>query len=174
MLGIESHFRFSSREPVLIMSTLSPASLPIDGSDFTVGIVAARFNETYVAGLLDGVLQALQQAGVAEASITVERVPGSNELPVAAKFLAESGSFDVVVALGVVIAGGTRHYEMVSDSANYGLQEVAITTGLPVVAGLIVGENEEQVRERCIGSIPKGVEFGHCALEMAQLRRKYR
>lgn len=155
------------------MSLLSPSALQIDGSDFRIGIVAARFNEEYVAGLLAGALDSLKRGGVKEESIVVERVPGSNELPVAAKFLAGSGSFDVVIALGVVIAGGTRHYEMVSDSANYGLQEVAITSGVPVVAGLIVGDTEEQVRERCIGSIPKGSEFGQCALEMASLRRKY-
>lgn len=155
------------------MSHLSPDALQIDGSDFRVGVVAARFNEEYVAGLLDGTLDALKRGGVANDAIVVERVPGSNELPVAAKFMIDSGKFDVVVALGVVIAGGTRHYEMVSDSANYGLQEIAITSGTPVVAGLIVGDNEEQVRERCIGSIPKGSEFGQCALEMAQLRRKY-
>lgn len=154
------------------MSQLSPSELKIDGSDFRIGIVAARFNEIYVGGLLDGALKALETAGVKPKAITVERVPGSNELPVVAKWMAESGRFDAVVALGVVIAGGTRHYEMVSDSANYGLQEVAITTGVPVVAGLIVGDNEEQVRERCVGSIPKGSEFGQCALEMAQLGRK--
>ncbi|MBD5778261.1 6,7-dimethyl-8-ribityllumazine synthase [Pelagicoccus sp. NFK12] len=155
------------------MSQLSPSALKIDGSDFRIGVVAARFNEEYVAGLLDGALAALKQAGVADDAIVVERVPGANELPVAAKFLVDTGKFDAVIALGVVIAGGTRHYEMVSDSANHGLQQVAVTSGLPVVAGLIVGENEEQVRERCIGSIPKGSEFGQCALEMAKLRRNY-
>ncbi|MBC2606060.1 6,7-dimethyl-8-ribityllumazine synthase [Pelagicoccus albus] len=155
------------------MSQLSPNALNVDGSSFRIGIVAARFNEEYVAGLLDGALKTLGEAGVPQESIVIERVPGSNELPIAAKFLIDSKKFDVVIALGVVIAGGTRHYEMVSDSANYGLQEVAITSGTPVVAGLIVGDNEEQVRERCIGSIPKGSEFGQCALEMAQLRRNY-
>lgn len=154
------------------MSQLSPSELQIDGSDFRIGIVAARFNDTYVGGLLDGAVEALENAGVKPEAIVVERVPGSNELPVVAKWMAQGGRYDAVVALGVVIAGGTRHYEMVSDSANYGLQEVAITTGVPVVAGLIVGDNEEQVRERCIGSIPKGKEFGQCALEMAQLARK--
>ena len=155
------------------MSNLPPTSLKIDGSDFRVGIVAARFNEEYVDGLINGVLQAFKDAGVKNKNLRIERVPGSNELPVVAKYLASSGEFDVLVALGVVIAGGTRHYEMVSDSANYGLQEVAITTSVPVVSGLIVGDSEEQVRERCIGSIPKGVEFGQCALEMAQIKRKY-
>ena len=156
------------------MSHLSPAALQIDGSNFSIGVVAARFNEVYVDGLLMGVLGSLKSAGVPEAGIVVERVPGSNELPVAAKFLVESGRFDVVVALGVVIAGGTRHFEMVADSANYGLQRVAITAGVPVISGLVVGEDEAQVRERCIGSIPKGAEFGQSALEMARLRRKYR
>lgn len=155
------------------MSHLSPSALSVDGSDFRIGIVAARFNEEYVAGLLDGAVSVLSEAGVGESALVVERVPGSNELPIAAKFMVDSGKFDAVIALGVVIAGGTRHYEMVSDSANYGLQEVAIKSGTPVVAGLIVGDNEEQVRERCIGSIPKGSEFGQCALEMAQLRRNY-
>ncbi len=156
------------------MSTYSPSALPIDGSDFRIGVVASRFNDEYVTGLLDAASKVLLAAGVSESSLIVERVPGTNELPVAARWMAESGSFDAVVALGVVIAGGTRHYEMVSDSANYGLQETALLTGVPIVAGLIVGEDEEQVRERCLGSIPKGAEFGQCALEMAQLRRKYR
>lgn len=155
------------------MSNLFPAALQIDGSEFRVGIVAARFNAEYVAGLLEGTLAALKEAGVPENSVVVERVPGSNELPIAAKLLIDAGKLDVVVALGVVIAGGTRHYEMVSDSANYGLQEVAITTGTPVVAGLVVGEDEEQVRERCLGRIAKGAEFGRCSLEMARLRRNY-
>lgn len=156
------------------MSRLIPATLHIDGADYSIGIVAARFNDAYVAGLLEAVLDTLRAAGALEANIVVERVPGSNELPVAAKYLAQSGRFDVVVALGVVIAGGTRHYEMVSDSANQGLQDVAIATGVPIISGLIVGEDEAQVRERCLGSIPKGAEFAHSALEMAQLRRKYR
>ena len=155
------------------MSQLSPTALNIDGSDFRIGVVASRFNEAYVDGLLDGTLAALTRAGVAADAIVVERVPGANELPVAAKFLVDSGRFDAVVALGVVIAGGTRHYEMVSDSANHGLQQLAVSTGVPVVAGLVVGEDEAQVRERCIGSIPKGGAFGQCALEMAKLRRKY-
>lgn len=155
------------------MSNLSPDVLPIDGSEFSFGIVAARFNGIYVDGLLAGVADALRAAGVPEASVRVERVPGSNELPLAAKLLAETDAFDAVIALGAVIEGGTRHFAMVADSANYGLQKVAIESRVPVVSGLIVG-TEEQVKERCLGSIPKGLEFGRCALEMAQLRRKYR
>jgi len=155
------------------MSHLSPEPQKIDGSAFRFGIVAARFNEVYVDGLLDGVLKVLALAEVGDGSITIERVPGSNELPVAAKWLANSGRFDAIIALGTIIRGGTRHYEMVADGSSLGLHQVALESGISVVNGVIVGDTEEEVKERCIGSIPKGRDFGHCALEMAQLRCKY-
>tara|TARA_B110000037_G_scaffold201690_1_gene243251 strand:+ start:449 stop:919 length:471 start_codon:yes stop_codon:yes gene_type:complete len=155
------------------MSQLSPEPIEIDGSLFRFGIVAARFNAVYVDGLIAGAMEALRAAGVPESSIVFERVPGSNELPLAAKLLADSKRFDGVIALGAIIKGGTRHYEMVADGSNYGLHRVALDTGIPVVNGVIVGDTEEDVKERCIGSIPKGKEFGECALEMAQLRSRY-
>ncbi len=155
------------------MSQLSPEPIKIDGSSFRFGIVAARFNQIYVDGLVDGAREVLRSAGVPEDSIVFERVPGSNELPLASKLLAESKRFDGVIALGAIIKGGTRHYEMVADGSNYGLHRVALDSGVPVVNGVIVGDTEEDVRERCTGSIPKGREFGECALEMAQLRRRY-
>ena len=116
----------------------------------------------------------LSRSGVPDEQVDIERVPGSNELPIAAQMIAGSGKYDVIIALGAIIAGGTRHFEMVADGANMGLQQVALESGIPVVNGVIVGDSEEQVRERCLGSIPKGKEFGECALEMAQLRRKLR
>lgn len=125
-------------------------------------------------GLLAGAKEALAKAGVSEERIVEDRVPGSNELPIAVQMLAGAGKFDAIIALGAIIAGGTRHYEMVADASNMGLQQVSLESGIPVVNGVIVGDTEEQVKERCVGSIPKGVEFGQCALEMAQLRRKYR
>ncbi len=155
------------------MSRLSPKPSEIDGSDLLIAIVAARYNQVYVDGLLNGVLAELEKAGVPKENILVERVPGSNELPIAAQLVMTKKRFDAIVALGVVIAGGTKHYELVADSANMGLQEVALTAGTPVVNGVIVGDDEEQVKERCVGAIPKGSEFGQCALEMARLRRNY-
>ncbi len=88
--------------------------------------------------------------------------------------MAGKERFDAIIALGVIIAGGTKHFELVADSSNIGLQQVALESGIPVVNGVIVGDNEDQVKERCVGSIPKGTEFGQCALEMARLRRDYR
>ncbi len=156
------------------MSQLSPEPSEIDGSDFRIGIVAARYNQIYVDGLLDGVRAALATAGVSDEQIVVERVPGSNELPIAAQLVASKWRFDAIVALGVIIAGGTKHFELVADASNIGLQQVSLESGVPVVNGVIVGDDEDQVKERCVGSIPKGTEFGQCALEMAQLRRDYR
>ncbi|HCR29518.1 MAG TPA: 6,7-dimethyl-8-ribityllumazine synthase [Opitutae bacterium] len=156
------------------MSRLSPEPASIDGADFKVAIVAARYNQTYVEGLLEGVLSALSDSGVPDEQVSIERVPGSNELPIAVQMMAGSERYDVIVALGAIIAGGTRHYEMVADGSNMGLQQVALESGIPVVNGVIVGDSEEQVRERCVGSIPKGKEFGECALEMAHLRRRLR
>ncbi len=172
MVEHQAHSRVSSHL-VLKMSRLSPEPSNIDGSDFRIAIVAARYNQIYVDGLLSGVQSALSEAGVAEDKIVIERVPGSNELPIAVQLVAGKGRFDAIVALGVIIAGGTKHFELVADSSNMGLQQVALASGIPVVNGVIVGDNEDQVRERCVGSIPKGLEFGQCALEMAQLRREY-
>lgn len=155
------------------MSQLSPKPIQIDGSKFRFGIVAARFNQVYVDGLIDGAREILLAAGVSENSIVFERVPGSNELPLAAKLMADTGQFDGVLALGAIIKGGTRHYEMVADGSNYGLHRVALDSGVPIVNGVIVGDTEDDVKERCIGAIPKGKEFGECALEMAILRQKY-
>ena len=156
------------------MSQLSPKPIEIDGSDLKFAIVAARYNEVYVDGLIKGVRDELDKAGVLAENIVFERVPGSNELPVATQLMARKGEFDAIVALGAIIAGGTKHYELVADSSNIGLQQVALESNTPVVNGVIVGDDEDQVKERCVGSIPKGTEFGQCALEMAMLRRKYR
>ena len=155
------------------MSRLSPKPSEIDGSDLSIAIVAARYNEVYVDGLLKGVQAELENAGVPAENVLIERVPGSNELPIAVQMVARKGGYDAIVALGAIIAGGTKHYELLADSSNIGLQQAALETGTPVVNGVIVGD-EEQVKERCVGSIPKSSEFGQCALEMARLRRNYR
>jgi 6,7-dimethyl-8-ribityllumazine synthase len=155
------------------MSRLSPKPSEIDGSDFSIAIVATRYNEVYVDGLLKGVQTELENAGVPAEKVLVERVPGSNELPIAVQLIAKHGNYDAIVALGAIIAGGTKHYELVADSSNIGLQQVALDTNVPVVNGVIVGDDEEQVKDRCVGTIPKGSEFGQCALEMARLRRDY-
>ncbi|MEM9159333.1 MAG: 6,7-dimethyl-8-ribityllumazine synthase [Verrucomicrobiota bacterium] len=155
------------------MSQLSPKPLVVDGSAFSFGIVAARYNEVYVNGLLEDVLAGLRAAGAAEDSIVIERVPGSNELPVAAKWMVETGKFDAIIALGTVIKGGTQHDKMVADGSNYGLHRLALDSGVCVVNGVIAGNDEAQVEERCTGDMRKGPSFAQCALEMADMRRAY-
>ena len=154
------------------MSRHAPASSAIDGSALTVGIVAARFNERFVDALLDQVRAHLRAAGVGERRITLVRVPGSNELPVAVQLLCRCHSLDVCIALGVIIRGETLHYGLVAEAATQGLMRVALEARMPVINGVIVAENVRQAQARCFGPINRGAEFAQAALAMAALRRK--
>lgn len=154
------------------MSLAAPDQLSIDGSRFTAAVVAARYNSELVDALLAQVVSQLRAAGVAEANLRVERVPGSNELPVAAQLLAQAGKYDVIVALGVLIRGDTIHYELIADAATQALQRVAIESRTPVINGVVVAENQAQAEARCRGPINRGAEFARAALEMAALKRR--
>jgi 6,7-dimethyl-8-ribityllumazine synthase len=153
------------------MSLSAPQSLAINGAPFSLGIVAARYNATLVDALLDTVLVQLKAAGVKGKRITVIRVPGSHEVPVAAQWLAQGGKRDCVVALGVLIGGDTNHHELVGQSVSHALQQVALATRIPVINGVIVTENLKQAEARCRGSLNRGAEFARAALEMAALKR---
>ncbi|HZL45545.1 MAG TPA: 6,7-dimethyl-8-ribityllumazine synthase [Opitutaceae bacterium] len=154
------------------MSQHAPNASKIDGAAFTVGVVAARFNPQYVEALLSQVQEHLRAAGVRERRIVVVRVPGSHELPVAVQWFCRRHRPDVCLALGVVVRGETRHYELVAEAACQGLLQVALATRIPVINGVIVAENGRQAAARCGGRIRKGAEFAQAALEMAALRRK--
>ncbi len=153
------------------MSLAAPKENAIDGAPFTVGIVAARFNPVLVDALLARALAVLAAAGVKERRITVVRVPGSHEVPVAAQWLAQGGRRDVVIALGVLIGGDTNHHEMVGQSVSSACQQVALATRTPVINGVIVANNLKQAQARCTGPINRGAEFARAALEMAALKR---
>jgi 6,7-dimethyl-8-ribityllumazine synthase len=155
------------------MSFAAPKELTIDGTDLSVGVVAARYNPTLVDALLHQVFEYLQAAGVKEKRIRVYRVPGSNELPSAAQMVAVATKPDVVIALGVVIRGDTLHYELVSEAATQGLMRVALDLRVPVINGVIVAENQKQAEDRCLGKINRGAEFARAALEMADLKRRF-
>jgi 6,7-dimethyl-8-ribityllumazine synthase len=154
------------------MSSDSPKPEAIDATGLTFSIVAARFNGPLVDALLGRVVKRLMEAGVKERSITLTRVPGSNELPVASRLLIDREKPDAVVALGVVIRGATLHYELVASAATNGLMDVSLATRVPVINGVIVAENAAQARERCKGRIDRGAEFADAALSMAALRRR--
>lgn len=155
------------------MSQHAPDASEISGAAFTVGVVAARFNPQFVDALLEQVRGRLRAAGVRERRIAVVRVPGSNELPVAVQLLCRRRRPDVCIALGVVVRGETRHYELVAEAACQGLMQVALEARIPVINGVIVAENSRQAAARCGGPIRKGAEFAQAALEMAALRQTF-
>src|ERR671910_1043846 len=126
--------------PDIDLTTLNPA----ETSQLKLAIVAASWHTQIMDGLLDGALRAAKDAGISEP--TVLRVPGSFELPVAAARLAPH--FDAVVALGVVIRGGTPHFDYVCQAATDGLTRVALDTGVPVGFGVLTCDTEEQALDR--------------------------
>ena len=136
-----------------------------------VAIVAARYNPRLVDALASRVIRHLEKSGVKK--IHFIRVPGSNELPAAAQLLARRRKKpDVIIALGVIIRGGTIHYELVANTSSDGLQRVSLDERLPVINGVIVAENQRQAADRCAGKIDRGAEFAQAALEMAALAKQ--
>lgn len=155
------------------MSGAGSPTITTDGSGLVVTIVAGQWHEEITAGLLAGARRALTEAGV---EIRELRVPGSFELPVAAKAALDSGS-DAVVALGVIIRGGTPHFEYVADAATSGLTQVAILTGKPVGFGVLTLDDEQQGLDRA--GLPgskedKGAEAAEAAVATAVLLRSLR
>ena len=155
------------------MSLAAPSSSALNGAAFRVAVVAARYNGELADGLLARVLAGLRAAGVKEKNLTVARVPGSHEVPVAAALLANKTGADCVVALGVLIGGDTHHHEMVGQSVSQALQTLALASGIPVINGVIVADTLAQAKARCAGRIDRGAEFARAALEMAALKRKF-
>ena len=127
------------------MSGTGSPDLTADGSGLRVAVVAAQWHEQVMAGLVDGATRGLAACGV-EDSLLV-RVPGSFELPVAAARLARSG-YDAVVALGVVVRGGTPHFDYVCQAATLGLTQVAVDTGVPVGFGVLTCDDDAQALDR--------------------------
>jgi 6,7-dimethyl-8-ribityllumazine synthase len=124
----------------------APELSTVDGAaQLRVAVVAAQWHATVMGGLLDGARRALAASGVDD--VTEVRVPGAFELPVAAARLAAAG-FDAIVALGVVIRGGTPHFEYVCNAATDGLTAVAVRTGVPIGFGVLTCDTDEQALDR--------------------------
>jgi 6,7-dimethyl-8-ribityllumazine synthase len=139
----------------------------------SVAVVASKFNGGITRRLLEGALDAFEAHGVKQGSLTVAWVPGAFEIPVVALRLASSGSFDAVVALGAVIRGETAHFDFVAGTCASGCREVSLSTGVPVVFGVLTTEDVEQALAR---SMPDRTNRGHeaalSALEMTDLMAK--
>jgi 6,7-dimethyl-8-ribityllumazine synthase len=140
--------------------------VPTEARGLQVAVVAAQWHELVMDGLLDGARRALADAGVE--AVTVVRVPGTFELPVAAARLARH--VDAVVALGVVVRGGTPHFDYVCQAATSGLTQVAVTTGVPVGFGVLTCDTDEQAVDRAGlpgSSEDKGYEAAQAAVVTA-------
>jgi 6,7-dimethyl-8-ribityllumazine synthase len=134
------------------------------------GVVASRFNDFIVRRLLDGALDAIRRHGGDPGSVDVVWVPGSFEIPVAAKRLALSGRYDAIICLGAVIRGATAHFDYVANGATSGISSVALEADLPVIFGVITTETIEQAIERAGTKLAnKGFEAAVTAIEMADL-----
>ena len=118
------------------------------------------------------VLEVLKEQGK-PADVVVERVPGSHEVPAGLSLLAESGRFSTLIGLGVVIKGSTSHHHLVAESAGHAIQNLVIQHRLPIINGIVVTDDLPTAEERITGSLDRGREFAHAALEMASLRQRW-
>jgi 6,7-dimethyl-8-ribityllumazine synthase len=136
------------------------------------GIIVSRFNEFFTNKLLSGCLDALKRHGVAEADIEIAWVPGAFEIPLAAQKMA-AREYDAVICLGAVIRGATPHFEYVSAEVTKGVAQVGLSSGKPVIYGVITTDSIEQAVERSgTKAGNKGVDAAISAIEMVNLLRQ--
>ena len=137
------------------------------------GIAVSRFNGFIVERLLSGALETLRKHGVEDREISIIKVPGAFELPLAVKTMAESENYDAIIALGAVIRGGTAHFEYVAGECVKGISHVGLTLGLPVSFGVLTVDTIEQAIERAGSKAGnKGEEAALTAMEMLSLMRQ--
>lgn len=142
----------------------------IDGTGLKVGLLVAQFNEAITSRLLDGARDALTKHGVREDAITIVSVPGSLELPQAARRMARTGEWDAIVTLGCVIKGETAHFEYVSGESARGVADVSREFDLPVMFGVLTTYDTNQAMARSGGALGnRGFDCGVAAIKMATL-----
>lgn len=142
----------------------------LDAGGLSFGIVISRFNEFFSKKLLEGALDCLVRHGAEEKKITVAWVPGSFELPLAARRLAKSGKYDAVVALGALIRGNTPHFDYIASETAKGLAQAAFEADVPVAFGVITADTVDQAIERSgTKAGNKGFDAAQGAIEMANL-----
>jgi 6,7-dimethyl-8-ribityllumazine synthase len=139
----------------------------------SITIVVARFNELVVDSLLKGALDALKRHGVQDSNVTIVKVPGAFELPLAAKKAAEQEGCDAIIVLGAVIRGGTPHFDYVAGQAASGIAQVGLDANKPVIFGVLTTDSIEQAIERSgTKAGNKGADAAVTAIEMISLLRK--
>jgi 6,7-dimethyl-8-ribityllumazine synthase len=141
-------------------------------SSAKVGIVVSRWNSSITERMLNGAIKALNGNGISDGDIVVARCPGSFELPLAVKSLLESRDLDGVIALGVVIRGGTPHFEYVCDAVTTGITNLNLSTGKPIAFGVLTTDDTKQALERVADKGNKGAEAALAVLEMISLQQE--
>lgn len=140
----------------------------LDGSDLKIGIAVSRWNQQFTDALLKKCMEGLKEAKVLDENITVQYVPGSYELPFAARHLVDE-DMDAVICIGVLIKGETMHFEYIADAVSHGIMDLQLKKGVPVVFGVLTCLDENQAHERSLGSKNHAREWGLSAVEMASL-----
>lgn len=136
-------------------------------------VVASKFNRDVTVRLVEGALGALREGGVAEADVDLIWVPGAFEIPLTAQRLADSGEYAAIICVGAVIRGETDHYAYICESATLGILDAGMSTGVPVLFGVLTCQTEELALERAGGKEGnKGRDAALAALEMVSLFRK--
>lgn len=145
----------------------------LTGENQRIGIVISRFNEFITSKLLSGCMDALVRHGVSEENIDVAWVPGAFEMPLAAQKMA-ARNYDAVVCLGAVIRGATPHFEYVANEVTKGIAQVGLSSGIPVIYGVVTADSIEQAIERAgTKAGNKGVDAAVTAMEMVNLLREF-
>ena len=142
----------------------------LSAGGFRFAVVSSRWNDFLTARLVEGALDALERLGADEAAVEHFRVPGSFEIPLLAQRLAQSGRFDAIVCLGTVIRGETPHFEYVAGEVTKGIAQAALSTGVPVLYGIVTADTLEQAIDRAgVKAGNKGFEAAMSAVEMVNL-----
>ncbi|MBY6038018.1 6,7-dimethyl-8-ribityllumazine synthase [Fictibacillus nanhaiensis] len=144
------------------------------GTGLKIGIVAGRFNDFISDKLVSGAEDAFKRHGVSEDDVDIAWVPGAFEIPLIAKKMADSGNYDAVITLGAVIRGSTPHFDYVCNEAAKGVAAASMTSGVPVIFGVLTVDSIEQAIERAgTKAGNKGWEAAVSAIEMANLTRQF-
>ena len=139
-----------------------------------IAAVVSRYNEEFTAKLLDGALRALDEAGVDGENVDIAWVPGAFEIPLAAKHLAESGRYDAVVCLGVVMRSDSPHFDFVAGETSRGIMDAGLQTGVPVIFGVQTVDNREQAVARTLpDDSNRGYAAARAGIQMASLLRQF-
>jgi len=155
------------------MSKVKTVDGKLDATGLKVAIVASRFNDFITGKLIEGALDCLVRHGAEETGISIYRVPGSFELPLAAQKIARSGEVDAIVCLGALIRGQTPHFDYIASEVTKGIAQISLESGLPVTFGIITADNLEQAIDRAGAKTGnKGFEAAASAIEMTNLLRE--